>query len=137
MRARAKDRIQLAWPSVALLGALVLHDLDHLRQGRSVETPVVGLGILGELSVITAVALAIRGSRWAPSAAVLVGFAHVLGFVAVHVVPDWGPLADGYPGLGVDALSWAGVAIPMAAALWLGLGGLAGLRARRHPAATA
>jgi hypothetical protein len=122
----------LLWASIALLAAVVLHDLDHVRQGRSVEPLVVAIGVVGDIAAITAVALAIRGSRWAAHAAVLVGSVTFLGFIAVHVLPDWGPLADGYPGIGVDGLSWAIVYIPMAAALWLGATGLSALRSPRQ-----
>ena len=119
---------QLMWASLALLASIVLHDLDHLRQGRSVEPLVVGIGVLGDIAIITTVALVIRRHPLAPLAAILVGFANFFGFIAVHVLPDWGPLSDGYPGLPVDGLSWAIVFIPMAAGLWLGL---SGLRSRR------
>lgn len=125
---------RLRWASFALLATVVLHDLDHIRQGRSVEPMVVALGVLGDIAAITAVTLAIRGSSWAPLAGILVGFGTMLGFVAVHVIPDWGPLADGYPGLGIDAVSWVAVAIPMAASLWLGLAGLSQLNAERRRA---
>jgi hypothetical protein len=93
---------------------------------------VVALGVIGDISVITMVALAIRGSRWAPLSAVVVGLANFLGFIAVHVVPDWGPLSDGYPDLPVDGLSWAIVILPMAAAALLVLVGLPQLRAPRR-----
>lgn len=122
----------LTWASFALLAAVVLHDLDHLRQGRSIEAPVVGIGVLGDIAIITLMVLVLRGHRLAPLAATVVGFANVLGFLAVHVVPDWGPLSDGYPDLPVDGLSWALVYIPMAAALWLGFTGLASLRSSRQ-----
>ena len=121
--------------SFALLAAVILHDLDHLRQGRSIEAPVIGIGVIGDVAVITLVALAIRGSRWAPHAAILVGFGNVLGFIAVHVLPDWGPLADGYPELAVDGISWLAVALPMAAGAFAGFAGLSTLRRERAPAA--
>lgn len=132
MRATRYTSRQLPWAAVALLASVLLHDLDHLRQGRSIERLVVAIGVIGDIAVITMVALAIRGSRWTPHAAVLVGSANVLGFIAVHVFPDWGPLSDGYPDLPVDGLSWAIVYIPMAAALWLGITGLAALRSPRQ-----
>jgi hypothetical protein len=115
---------QLTWAALALLASLVLHDLDHLRQGRSIEPLVVALGVIGDLATLTMVALVIRGHRLAAPAAILVGSANLFGFIAVHVVPDWGPLSDGYPDLPVDAGSWAIIFVPMAAALWLGLTGL-------------
>jgi hypothetical protein len=123
---------RLKWASFALLAAIVLHDLDHIRQDRSVEPLVVGIGIIGDIAIITLVVLVMRGHRLAPLAATVIGFANVLGFIAVHLVPDWGPLSDGYPDLPVDALSWVLAAIPMAAALWLALGGWVSLRATRR-----
>jgi hypothetical protein len=69
----------------------------------------------------------------APLAAAVVGFANFFGFIAVHVLPDWGPLSDGYPELPVDALSWTIVFVPMAAALWLGLTGLRERRVEVEP----
>jgi hypothetical protein len=41
--------------------------------------------------------LVFRRHSAAPTGAILVGFTTAGGFLAVHVVPDWGPLADGYP----------------------------------------
>jgi len=123
---------RLKWASFALLAAIVLHDLDHIRQDRSVEPLVVGIGIIGDIAIITLVVLVMRGHRLAPLAATVIGFANILGFIAVHMVPDWGPLSDGYPDLPVDALSWVLAAIPMAAALWLALGGWVSLRATRR-----
>ena len=129
MDGRATSK-QLTWASLALFASIVLHDLDHLRQGRSIEPLVVGIGVIGDIAIIATVALVIRRHRLAPLAATLVGFANFFGFIAVHIVPDWGPLSDGYPGLTLDGLSWAIVFIPMAAGLWLGLTGLSQLRAR-------
>ncbi len=126
-----ENRRNLLWASVALLAAVLLHDLDHIRQDRSVEPLVVAIGVVGDIAVITMVALAIRGSRFAAPAAILVGFANFFGFIAVHVVPDWGPLSDGYPGLPVDGLSWTIVFVPMAAALWLAIEGLSARAALR------
>lgn len=70
-------RSRLVWPNVLLLLTLLLHDLDHLRQGRDVEIP----------------------------------------------------LSQGYPDLGVDALSWIAALVPLAAGLFLGFSGLAVRRA--------
>lgn len=123
--------VRLRWASLALLAAVILHDLDHVRQGRSVEPLVVAVGVIGDIAIITLAILVIRGHRLAPLAATVVGFANVLGFIAVHVVPDWGPLSDGYPDLAVDGLSWALVFVPMAAALWLGVTGLSSRRPAR------
>jgi hypothetical protein len=110
---------------VALLAVLVLHDLDHVRQGRDIEAGVIAIGILGDVVAIASLGLALAGHRLAPPAAVVVGFGTALGFVAVHALPDWGPISQGYPGIGVDLLSWVAVFIPIAVAVGLGLSGLA------------
>ena len=125
----------MTWAALAFLAVLILHDLDHLRQGRSIEPLVVAIGVIGDLATITMVGLVIRRHAMAPLAATVVGFANFFGFIAVHVVPDWGPLSQGYSDLPVDGLSWAIVFIPMAVALWLGLTGLGQLRERQRPAA--
>ena len=112
-------------PAIVLLIAEGLHDLDHFRQGRLIETPVIALGVLAYVGVIAVVALAFRRRPQAGLWAVVVGFGTALGFVGVHLLPDWGPFADGYPGLSLDALSWASVGLAIAAAAWLGGAGLA------------
>jgi hypothetical protein len=118
----------LLTPTIALIGVQVGHDLDHVRQSRLPEVPVLLLGGLAYLAAFVTLFLVLRRHRLASMVAVAVGFATALGFFAVHVLPDWGPLADGYPGTGADIFSWTVVLIDIGVALWLGL---AGLRARR------
>jgi hypothetical protein len=114
-----------------LLATLALHDLDHVRQGREIEPGVVAIGILGDVVTIVSLVLAMMGSTLAPAAATLVGFGTAVGFVAVHVVPDWGPVSQGYPGTPVDGLSWIAAIVPIIPAVALGLTGLNSMRARR------
>jgi len=114
----------LVAPAVVLLIAEGLHDIDHFRQGRLIDVPVIVLGILAYVGVIAVLVLALRRRPQVGRWAVLVGFGTALGFVGVHLVPDWGPLADGYPGLNVDAVSWASVGVAIVAAAWLGGAGL-------------
>lgn len=127
---------KLVWSNLALLTLTWLHDLDHARQVREVEPAVGGIGLLGMAAVIASLALAIAGHRLAPHAAVLVGFGTAIGFVLVHLVPDWGPLSDGYPDLAVDGISWAVAILPVPVAAWLGFAGLEAAR-RPRPAAAA
>ena len=122
---------QLIWANFALLTLVWLHDLDHVRQAREVEGGVGAIGLLGMTVTLVSLALAVAGHRLAPLAAVVVGFGTALGFVAVHLIPDWGPLSDGYPDLPVDGISWAIAILPIPFAIWLGIRGLA---ARRSPA---
>jgi hypothetical protein len=121
-------RRALLLPTVGLIIVQALHDLDHVRQDRSIEAPVLFLGGVAYIAALAVLLLVLRRRRVAPAAAIVIGFGTAVGFVAVHVVPDWGPLADGYPEAGVDAGSWAVVLLDIAVALWLGV---VGLRARR------
>jgi hypothetical protein len=121
---------RLLWPNVLLVATVLLHDLDHVRQGRDIEPAVIGIGIVGDVVALTSLALAIARHPLAPTAAVLVGFGTALGFLVLHILPDWGPLSQGYPGTPVDALSWAAAIVPIFVAGWLGF---AGLRATRAP----
>lgn len=106
-----------------LIVAHVVHDLDHLRQGRSIEAPVLVLGGLAYVIVLAELVLVLRHHAAAPLGAIAVGVATAIGFLAVHVVPDWGPFADGYPGAQVDLASWAMVFIDIGVAGWLALSG--------------
>jgi hypothetical protein len=126
----ATSPARLLWPSATLLATMLLHDLDHVRQGRAIESAVIGIGILGDLIGVAAVVLAAIRHPFAPAASVVVGFGVALGFVAVHIVPDWGPLSQGYPGTSVDAVSWVAALIPILAGVWLGLAGLREMRVR-------
>jgi hypothetical protein len=126
----ASARSRLLWPSALLLATMLLHDLDHVRQGRDIEPAVIGIGIFGDLIAIAVVVLAATRHPFAPAASVLVGFGVALGFVAVHVLPDWGPLSQGYPGTPVDGLSWVAAVIPILVGGWLGLAGLREMRGR-------
>jgi hypothetical protein len=126
---------RLIWANMALLALTWLHDLDHVRQVREVEGAVGGIGLLGVVAVIASLALAIAGHRLAGIAAVVVGFGTAIGFVLVHLLPDWGPLSDGYPDLPVDGVSWAIAILPIPFALWLGFTGLSAIRSRAGAAA--
>ena len=113
---------------MALLTLVWLHDLDHVRQAREVEGGVGAIGLLGMTATILSLALAIARHRLAPLAGVVVGFGTAIGFVAVHLVPDWGPLSDGYPDLPVDGIAWAIAILPIPFAIWLGMSGVAAIR---------
>jgi hypothetical protein len=130
MGAPARSPNRLLWPNLLLVATLLLHDLDHVRQGREIEPGVIGIGIFGDVIALASLALAITRHQLASPAAVLVGFGTALGFLAVHVVPDWGPLSQGYPDLPVDALSWAAATVPIFVAAWLGFAGLRAMRTR-------
>ena len=118
--------------------ALLVHGADHARRGIGELSPAVfWLGTAQTVGALTALFLVFTRNRWAPVAAIVVGFASAVGFTVVHVVPDWGPLSDAFPGAHgqaeVTAFSWfaalfeigADVAFGTAGVLMLGAGPMA------------
>lgn len=110
-----------------LLALTVLHDLDHLRQGR--ELPLA-LNLIGALATLGAVGIflwsARRNDQNVARVAEVFGFTTALGLVVVHVVPHWSVISDPYGEAGVDALSWLSLGAFIT-------GGIAlGVVARRH-----
>ena len=64
------------WATVFFAVALGLHAADHLRRGMNVVPPAVM--VAGMVQIVVAsitVALVVAGNRWAPHAAVAIGFA--------------------------------------------------------------
>lgn len=90
-----------------LLALTVLHDLDHLRQGR--ELPLA-LNLIGALATLGAVGVFLwsgrRDDKNVARAAEAFGFTTAVGLVVVHVLPHWSVISDPYGEAGVDALSW-------------------------------
>jgi hypothetical protein len=128
---RSSDPLRVA--AVVFAVALVVHGADHLRRGMDVITPeVLWAGNLQiALSVVTLV-LVFRGHRWAPTFAIVVGFASAFGFTAAHLLPHWSAFSDSFTGMhhapDVTAFSWFAAVFEIVAGLGLGV---AGLRARR------
>jgi len=122
-------RLLLANLALAIL--LAGHVADHtLRQPADEQLSLVaGLpGLLGALAVFVSLALVAFGYRHAAQVAGTVGLLTALGFVAVHLVPDWSMFSDPYADRDLDAGSW----IQMLAALTGGL--LLAFEARRQSA---
>jgi hypothetical protein len=111
-------RLLLANLALAIL--LAGHVADHtLRQPADEQLSLVaGLpGLLGALAVFVSLALVAFRYRHAPEVAGTIGILTALGFVAVHLVPDWSMFSDPYADRDLDAGSW----IQMLAALSGGL----------------
>jgi hypothetical protein len=105
-----------------LLGLQIIHALDHtLRQTAPVPTEASTLGTIGFVTTGAALVLAVAGSRWAWPVTALIAFGTFVGFVAVHVLPDWGPFSQPYSDIPVDALSWVAMLVPAAVALGVGV----------------
>ncbi len=110
-----------------LLGLLIVHALDHsVRQSAPVPTEASTLGTLGFVVTGAALVLAIFGSRWAWPLTALVAFGTFIGFIAVHLLPDWGPFSQPYADIPVDALSWVAMLVPAAVAFGVGVFALRG-----------
>ncbi len=120
----------LASANLALLGLLVLHDVDHIvnQAARSLAVQVTATGLVGLVSSIVVTVLALRRHALAPLGSVAIGFGNLAGFVAVHLTPKWSAFADPYSDLDLNALSWLGAIVPMAVALLVGVLGLRALR---------
>jgi hypothetical protein len=126
--------VQLA--TLALIGAGILHDLDHVlnQPHRSFDLDVFVVGGLGWLALFATLYLAHRDHRLAPLFAFATGLGTAAGLVLVHVVPDFSVISDSYIGLGVNAASWASIAISMTLGLILAFVGASQLLQRRDEA---
>lgn len=121
--------------SALLLGLLVLHVADHtLRQQRSVPAELGFAGTVGLLAVVAVLVLALARRPEAAPYAVIVGVGTAIGFVAVHLLPHWGPFSDPYEALHLDALSWASMLASTGAAVALAAVGAREVSRRRRRA---
>jgi hypothetical protein len=127
---------RLRWAAIIFTVALSLHNADHLRRGMDVVPPAVMIagtaqGILAVLTVI----LVFGGSRWAPHAAIVVGFVSAVGFSAAHLLPTWDAFSDSFidptPAAGVTWFSWVTAVAEILADLLFGVIGAAALSGRR------
>ena len=107
---------------------------DHtLRQDRTTPSELGVVGTLGLVAAIAVLVAALLRRRETPLLAVLVGTGTAVGFMAVHLLPEWSALSDPYPELGLDALSWASMLGSLLAGAALGVAGLR-RRGRVRPA---
>jgi len=114
----------LRWAGVAYAASLFLHVADHVRRGLEHETTDVLLA--GNFSIGLSVAVLVLvaiGHRFAPWAAIALGYSQALGVVAVHALPPWGPFSDSFWIPGIDAWSWAAVTFEIVAAAAFGTAG--------------
>jgi hypothetical protein len=122
--------------AVVFAVAVALHAADHLRRGMDIVPPAVMVAGMVQIVLAAAtVVLVFRGSRWAPQAAIVVGFVSAVGFTAAHLLPTWGFFSDSFihapPYARVTWFSWVTAICEIAADIAFGLVGIAVLRARR------
>jgi hypothetical protein len=124
------DVTRLRAAAALFLAANIVHTLDHVRQGVDrLAAEVLAGGTL--LTLAAVLALALRRDPRAPVVCTGVGLAGALGVAASHLAPHWSALSDPYPGLGLDALSWAVMLAEIAAALVLAVAGARGVTRHR------
>lgn len=90
-----------------LVGLTVLHDLDHLRQGRALPPELYLVAVAALASLTATLTVFLRYPDRAALAALAQGVATVVGVGAVHVAPQWSSFTDSYGAAGADAASWA------------------------------
>lgn len=110
--------------NLLFVAVLLLHTADHVvRQDRHTPSELGVVGLAGLAGALLSLGLALGRHERAPLAAATVGLLSAVGFLAVHLAPHWSPLSDPYPGLGLDAVSWASMLGAVAAGLALALAG--------------
>ena len=97
-----------------------------------VPTAVFIAGMIQGVVAVLAVVLVFRGSRWAPHAAILVGFVGAVGFTAAHLLPTWGAFSDSFiHAAPVDSwFSWVTAIVEILGDLMFGAAGAAALLTR-------
>jgi hypothetical protein len=102
-----------------------------------VPPAVLTAGMIQGFVAVIAVVLVFRGSRWAPDAAILVGFGSAVGFTAAHLLPTWGAFSDSFiaaaPVEAVTWISWVTAILEILGDLLFGAAGIAVMVARRRP----
>jgi len=130
------DGILLA-TGVVFAVALLVHGADHARRGiDELPAAVFWLGNLQTVGAIVTLFLVFTRHRWAPVAAIAIGFASAVGFTVVHLLPDWGALSDAFPGAEshaeVTGFSWFAALFEIGADVAFGAAGVQVLRRRRE-----
>lgn len=105
---------------VGLLGVLtVIHDLDHIRQGRALPAELYVVAVAALVSIGITLTVLLRYPKWARTVAVAQGVATIVGVGAVHAAPQWSTVTDSYAAADADIVSWAIIIAMMLAGLAL------------------
>lgn len=92
----------------ALLGVLtVIHDVDHVRQGRALPAVLYAVGFGALVSIVITLMVLVWRPALSRPVAMAQGVAAVVGVGAVHAAPQWSTVTDSYGAADADALSWA------------------------------
>src|ERR1700733_15756305 len=122
----------LRWAAIAFAIGWGVHVLDHLRRGMSASPHAVMVGGMTQgLFVVVAILMALSGRRWAPEAAIAVGFVSAVLFTYAHLLPSYFPAyQDSFvsgPRINVTWLSWTSAVAEIGTGIVFAI---AGLRAR-------
>ncbi len=95
-------------------------------------------GTVQNAGALVTLVLVFTRHRWAPLAAILIGFTSAFGFTVVHFLAEHGFFSDAFPGADAHAdvtpFSWTVAAFEVVADLAIGLAGMYVLRNRRQTA---
>lgn len=119
------------------LGALTLvHDVDHIRQGRALPVELYAVAVFALLSLGLTLWVLARRHRLAGVVAFLQGVATIVGVGAVHVAPQWSSVTDSYSAARADVLSWSIILAMMLAGAVLALAAASSARRAMAPRST-
>lgn len=105
---------------VSLLGILtVIHDVDHVRQGRALPAELYVVAVAALVSITVTLTILLRHPRWARTVAAAQGVATIVGVGVVHVAPQWSTVTDSYSAAHADVVSWGIIIAMMLAGLAL------------------
>jgi hypothetical protein len=128
MTATARRGRALPIANVVFLATMVVHAIDHIRQGIGRLAPeIVGGGTVLLVVAVATLPLTLSRHGRAPLAAAAVGLGTAVAVAASHLAPHWSAFSDPYPDLALDAWSWAAMLSEIAAALVFGVLGVAAL----------
>jgi hypothetical protein len=119
----------LRWAAIAFAIGWGVHVLDHLRRGMSASPHAVMVGGMTQgLFVVVAILMALSGRRWAPEAAIAVGFVSAVLFTYAHLLPSYFPAyQDSFvsgPRVNVTWFSWFSAATEIGTGIVFGIAGL-------------
>jgi hypothetical protein len=118
-------RRSMTVPMIVFAVAFGIHGLDHLHRGMSASPPSIMVGgMIQGLFVALALVLVLRQHRWAPEAAIVVGFGSATVFTYAHLLPTFLPgYQDSFtsgPRINVTWFSWLTAVGEIGAGLVLG-----------------
>jgi hypothetical protein len=127
----------LRWAAIAFALGWGVHALDHLRRGMSASPHAIMVGgMIQGVFVVVAIAMAVTGRpqrRWAPEAAIAVGFSSAVLFTYAHLLPSFLPAyQDSFvsgPRINVTWFSWISAVAEIGTGLVFAIAGFEA----RHP----